>query len=604
MRNSCTRWAVVFALTLAAHAAAKPPAADTPDARIRQALALTAYTVQNIDLPPQTGAPFTVHLTLAGQAVDVDLTPHSVRAPGFKVMVQDGDGTLHEIPAPPVNTYVGSIEQDPAGTAAGGLNAAGLSLVLITGQGPARQSWFIQPLADAIPGSPPNAHVVYREQDRVKLDARCGTDEPAAHLPRPDLRLPGTVPGGTDAPLVCEIACEADFEFYSLNGQNTTTTTNDINTVIAQVSQIYTNDVNVQFQITQVIIRTSAATNPYTTNDPSALLNQMTAYWQNNHANVPRDIAHLFTGRAINGSVIGIAWISGVCSFSIGYGLVESRFTTNMAYRVGLSAHELGHNFSAQHCDSVCNPCYIMCSGLGGCNGVVTTFEPCNRTVISNYAQTRPCLAPLPPPVLALPFTDDFPSITLDPLKWANNTGAGVNATPGAPSPPNALLFIQSVGVETKDLNTAAPNRPVFVSFRYHRTGVEAGKSLNVKCFNEFANAFEPMGSLVSDGIDTSRFIYKEFKLPITGLSNTKGRIRFESVGNQFDDAWYIDDVSVNIYCRADVNKDGSLNLADFGAFQTAFALGNMAVADFNDDGVLNLADFGAFQTAFALGCY
>jgi hypothetical protein len=46
------------------------------------------------------------------------------------------------------------------------------------------------------------------------------------------------------------------------------------------------------------------------------------------------------------------------------------------------------------------------------------------------------------------------------------------------------------------------------------------------------------------------------------------------------------------------------LNLADFGAFQTAFAVGDPLVADYNDDGVMNLADFGAFQTAFAFGCY
>jgi hypothetical protein len=54
--------------------------------------------------------------------------------------------------------------------------------------------------------------------------------------------------------------------------------------------------------------------------------------------------------------------------------------------------------------------------------------------------------------------------------------------------------------------------------------------------------------------------------------------------------------------CSADFNRDGALNLADFGAFQTAFALGDPR-ADLNRDCVLNLADFGAFQTAFALGC-
>jgi hypothetical protein len=47
---------------------------------------------------------------------------------------------------------------------------------------------------------------------------------------------------------------------------------------------------------------------------------------------------------------------------------------------------------------------------------------------------------------------------------------------------------------------------------------------------------------------------------------------------------------------------DGVLNLADFGAFQTGFALAQCK-ADMNNDGILNLADFGAFTTLFALGC-
>jgi murein tripeptide amidase MpaA len=54
--------------------------------------------------------------------------------------------------------------------------------------------------------------------------------------------------------------------------------------------------------------------------------------------------------------------------------------------------------------------------------------------------------------------------------------------------------------------------------------------------------------------------------------------------------------------CYADCNGDGVLGLADFGCFQTKFALNDL-YADCNGDGVLGLADFGCFQTRFALGC-
>jgi hypothetical protein len=56
------------------------------------------------------------------------------------------------------------------------------------------------------------------------------------------------------------------------------------------------------------------------------------------------------------------------------------------------------------------------------------------------------------------------------------------------------------------------------------------------------------------------------------------------------------------VTCYPDCNGDGVLGLADFGCFQTKFAL-NDPYADCNGDGVLGLADFGCFQTKFALGC-
>jgi hypothetical protein len=54
--------------------------------------------------------------------------------------------------------------------------------------------------------------------------------------------------------------------------------------------------------------------------------------------------------------------------------------------------------------------------------------------------------------------------------------------------------------------------------------------------------------------------------------------------------------------CYADCNADGAMSLADFGCFQTKFALAD-PYADCNGDGLRTLADFGCFQSRFALGC-
>ncbi|MCC6660620.1 MAG: EF-hand domain-containing protein [Phycisphaerales bacterium] len=81
------------------------------------------------------------------------------------------------------------------------------------------------------------------------------------------------------------------------------------------------------------------------------------------------------------------------------------------------------------------------------------------------------------------------------------------------------------------------------------------------------------------------------------------GRLRGYAWGENI--GWLnLDDIAhyVARKCYPDCNDDGTLNLSDFGCFQTKFALGNL-YADCNNDGLLNLSDFGCFQTKFALGC-
>lgn len=591
---------------LAAAAAALIPttfaAAGAPgDPRILEALSVSAYTVQDLALPAQAGAAFTVAVRLGDDLRAVTFEPHSVRAAGFAVRIQDAAGELHEIPVPPETTYRGSVADAPGALVAGGLTGEGLTASIRMPDG---SSWFITPLSSVIAGEPRGRCLVYREADGVPTGFACGVGDLDAppHALRELLRPAGT-PGGTDGNSVCELACDADFEFYTLLGSNTTSVTNDITNIVNLVSNIYENDCQVEFTITQIIIRTSAASNPYTSSTPATLLNQFRSYWLANHGNVPRDLAHLFTGRNLDGSVIGIAYLNGVCNTNA-FGLAQSRFTTNVAYRVGLSAHEMGHNFSAPHCDTVCSPCKIMCSGLGGCSGIVSQFSSCDIASITSYAAVLPCLTPPPPPVLTLPFFETFPLETLDTTKWASNTGGVISTlAQNERSAPNSLQLYMDGAVTTRDINTDAVP-PVFVSFWTQHTGVEAGKQLVASYWNVAAQQFQPLLAVVSDGVDQTRFAFNEVTLPFLGYSQTAGKFRFQTFSTELNDWWFVDDIRVSLYCRADINQDRALTIADFGAFQTAFASGNMEIADFNDDGVLTIADFAAYQSRFVQGCY
>ena len=106
-------------------------------------------------------------------------------------------------------------------------------------------------------------------------------------------------------------------------------------------------------------------------------------------------MAHLFTGKNLTGSTIGIAYLNVLCGNNA-YGLSQSKYTGNFTNRTGLTAHELGHNWNANHCDGQAS-CRIMCSGLGGC-GPVTTFGFSATQSITEKANNVSCLDLAPPP--------------------------------------------------------------------------------------------------------------------------------------------------------------------------------------------------------------
>jgi hypothetical protein len=121
----------------------------------------------------------------------------------------------------------------------------------------------------------------------------------------------------------------------------------------------------------------------------------------------------MFTGKNISGSTIGIAYLGGLCSTGAGYGLSQSKFSFSMTSRVALTAHELGHNWTANHCNGT-SPCNIMCSGLGGCSGGLTSFGPSASAEIEAKKASATCLSgppPTTPPTLLAVTPGSFPAV-------------------------------------------------------------------------------------------------------------------------------------------------------------------------------------------------
>ncbi|RKY19326.1 MAG: hypothetical protein DRQ55_10880 [Planctomycetota bacterium] len=234
----------------------------------------------------------------------------------------------------------------------------------------------------------------------VEQGGECGSLTPPPIAPPTQGML-----AAASAPMVAELAVDADHEYYLAHGSSVAAVLADIEAVVAATELIYSADAAISYQLTSVTVR-SDPDDPYETSESGALLSAFRAHWNAEQPGVVRDLAHLFTGSNLDGSVIGIAYVGVVCSSYSGYGLSQSLFTSNFPRRVALTAHELGHNWSAGHCNGEPD-CAIMCSGLGGCSGELEQFGDSALASIEAEKGSSSCLSPgvsVDGPVLASVF--------------------------------------------------------------------------------------------------------------------------------------------------------------------------------------------------------
>ncbi|MEM9382602.1 MAG: zinc-dependent metalloprotease family protein, partial [Planctomycetota bacterium] len=510
--------------------------------------------LQRLDVPSDPQGVVTIGVRLNDAPEEIVLERHSLRAVDFQLFGTAPDGSVVQLPAPQPNTWRGFVEGWSDSEVIATMNDDGLSAIVVDNVN--EIDWQIQ----RAEGHDDNVYSVALTTDIVAPPGVCGT--PDASLQDYD---GGAVAFSGTGLQLCELAVDTDFEFFQRNGSSVQATLDDIERVMNRVDQIYVRDCDVTFQLTNVIIRNNAA-DPYTTSNAGNLLNQFANFWNGNFSGTRKDLAHLFTGRNLQGGTIGVAFLNAVCNNSLGYGLSESRFTNNLTNRAGLTAHEIGHNFARQHCDAS-SDCRIMCSGLGGCSNDVTRFGAAAANGIRNYAIGRPCLLDLGPP-LAPPVFETFQTTQLDQETWISFQGVTIDTgAVNEPSPPNAIrLDAQNSGdlrddylisnkLLLEDLNS------VTVSFWEQRRNVPNGGTLTVDIYDE-NDDWQTLIELVSDGVTQSNFTFHSLDVPAIAFHDeAQIRIRVDVDGpgqNWYIDDFLIDDTSCGIpssYCFAAPNS-------------------------------------------------
>lgn len=507
------------------------PGADGPLELLLQALGVSDLTLVAIELPDGLPRAFSAPIDLDGTPAGLILEKRSLRAPGFR-LIEDGPRGPVAVDPPPVATYRGRvvIPGQKDGRVAASLLQDGLYATIALEDG---ATYGIQPVQPYVPGLPAAVHALYRARDIVPDGGTCGVQAGPAPL--------GSAPGGpllATGNSITEIAFDADFEFFQKNGSSVTQTASDIEAVLNAVEAIYENDVQVAYLFTALVVRT-VEPDPYTTTVPSGLLNEFRTFWNNFHGDLHRDVAHLMTGKNLDGSVIGIASLGVVCKKNAAYGLSQSKFTSNFTSRVGLTAHELGHNFNSPHCSG--SGCFIMCPSLGGC-GPVTQFGAFAQGAITTYVSQNSCfgddLAPLP-----IPFFEPFAGPSLDPTAWP--TVAGATASSAAVQEPSAPY---SLNLDSTDEARTAPialgaEPGASVSYHTEHRGVENGESLVVE-FLDDQLAWVELNRITSDGQDQSAFEFHSHALGQSALHD-QFQLRFRAEGNAGNDDWYVDDLLI-----------------------------------------------------------
>ena len=141
----------------------------------------------------------------------------------------------------------------------------------------------------------------------------------------------------------------------------------------------------------------SAATVPNTLLRELALLRKRTPELNS------RGLTHLFTDRDLDGSTIGIAYLDSVCDTQNAVGLTESR---NVWLDSLVAAHEIGHNFGADHdgdsqgsCPNTPSSGFLMASIVSGTDD----FSPCSLTRMRQSTQQASCITSLPPANVRIP---------------------------------------------------------------------------------------------------------------------------------------------------------------------------------------------------------
>ena len=165
------------------------------------------------------------------------------------------------------------------------------------------------------------------------------------------------------------------------------------------VDGIFGAQLGVQIKVSTVQIH-DAGTDPLSSAaSPNALLEELAALRRRSTELRSSGLTHLFTGRDLEGTTIGIGYLDALCDTRYGAALTEVGHRGTW-YESLIAAHEIGHNFGAVHdgesgkaCASTPQGQFLMSPNVNA----VDRFSDCSQALMRPKIASATCVTPLPP---------------------------------------------------------------------------------------------------------------------------------------------------------------------------------------------------------------
>ncbi|MGE0519941.1 MAG: M12 family metallo-peptidase [Candidatus Binatia bacterium] len=414
------------------------------------------------------GGAATMAFSTLGREFELELEPSDVYAQGATVVWLDDAGRVVEAGEVAGQFYRGRIKGETGSWVRLQVRPGGdLAGVVTT----ADEMYFLEPAENFFGAKAAGQTVAYRlsDTDSASDHSTCAT-EGAHDTPNKRERIADRRAGGKPlhevlahatanaavqpgSLLRAEIAVVADYEYFTAHGANTAA---DIAQIVNLVDGIYQAELGVTVQLLTTVVHTSSNDPFSNTTDPNTLLKEFAAYHDGND-NAPgeplygADLAHLFTGRDLNGSTIGVAWLNQLCHSYLGSALSQVDFRGTLYSKTMIVAHEMGHNFGAPHDNqsgSVCSAepyTFIMNPSISGSQ--LQQFSPCSKSQIAPALEAAACLDTTDASSVATP-TSAVPVATPTP------TAAVANAAFVSQAVPSAMTAGQQYTVTIRMRNT------------------------------------------------------------------------------------------------------------------------------------------------------